>query len=233
MNTNNHNPNSDPSLLARILKFFLWFLAAVCFSIIVEWVIATKWYPEQGSKRSLNYLKKELTYLQNSNLIKTNYGNKTVGYLIDKQDKTHVYVTHKLGVYNSASVLNSLNADHWFSRFGLLPAGDYFRIVGNIFNLITLRIVIVILCLPIFILMLVWGLSMGLTNRSIRQYQVRNESSWLYHWAKKMKSLAIILPILIYIAWPASIHPVIVFGPFAVAYGMSWLMFASKFKRLW
>ena len=171
--------------------------------------------------------------MQNSQLLKTNYGNKTIGFLITNQATAHDYVTSKLRVYEAGSYLDTLKPNHWFDKFGLLPPGDYLKIAGNMFNLITVRIVVVILCLPIFMLMLVWGLSMGLTNRSIRKFQVRNESSWLYHWAKQMKTLAITLPILIYIAWPTTIHPVLVFGPFAVAYGSSWLMFASKFKRLW
>jgi len=223
----------ERSLLAKSLYVILWFFAAVLISIIIEWVIITKWYPDQGSNRSLGFIKKELSYLEKSDLMKTEYGNNAVGVLFGTQETVYHEISDTLRFSEVGSALRTSRLNSWFAKAGLLPPTVYLVTATNMVNVVTLRVVVIILSLPIFILMLVWGLSVGLTRRSIRKYQVRNESSWTYHLAKSIKSFAVIMPILIYVAWPDSIHPVLVFGPFAIAYGMAWLMFASKFKRLW
>jgi integrating conjugative element membrane protein (TIGR03747 family) len=226
--------NEERGLIGSIAWVLIWILVAVVVSIVVEWVVMTKYYPEEGAYHSISLIEDELSYLKSSDLVDTNYGSSLVKNLLDIQQGIFNWLSEGLKLEAAAQGLarSGFAADH-FSRFGLLSPTSYALSMLNMINVVTLRIVVIILTLPIFILMLVWGLSIGLTKRSIRKYQVRNESAWLYHKAKKYKTWTIMVPIMVYVAWPESIHPVKIFGPSALAYGASWLVLASKFKRLW
>lgn len=217
-----------------IFKIMLWFLLCVLFGIALEWFIMTSYYPEQGAYRSLRLLEAEMSYLSNSQLVTTSYGNAVVSKLLVAQQEAYEFVATTLKMEAVLYGLSDVSfIQHGFARIGLLDPHVYAVSMLNMINVITLKVVVILLSLPIFLILMIWSINAGLVQRAIRKYQVRNETSWIYHHAKRIRFWSIVLPIVIYLAWPNELSPVFVFGPCAFAYGASWFVMASKFKKNW
>ena len=217
-----------------IFKAMLWFLLCVLFGIVLEWFIMTKYYPEQGAYRSLRLLEAELSYLSNTQLVTTHYGNTLISKLLSAQQHTYLFVTDTLKMEAALTGLSDLRfIQHGFNRMGLLDPHIYAVSMLNMINVITLKVVVILLSLPIFLILMIWAINAGLVQRAIRKYQVRNESSWIFHHAKRIKFWSIVLPVIVYLTWPNELSPLLIFGPCAIAYGASWFVMASKFKKNW
>jgi len=217
-----------------LLYSVLYTIIVIAIGIVLEWFIMTAYYPEQGAYRSLKLMEAELSYLENSALISTGYGYAIIGQLLVIQQSFYVFLTQTLHLSDAvygASELRGVN--YAFHKFGLLPPGVYAVTTMNMINVMTLRAVVVLLCMPVFLVVMVWGASIGLTKRAIRRYQVRNETSFVFHHAKRIKYYSIVVPITIYMAWPNELSPVLVFAPTAALFGLAWLVMASKFKKSW
>ena len=217
-----------------IFKVMLWFLLCVLFGITLEWFIMTNYYPEEGAYRSLRLLEAEMSYLANTQLVTTGYGNSVISRLLIAQQHTYYFVTETLKMEAALTGLSDLRfIQHGFNRMGLLDPHIYAVSMLNMINVITLKVVVILLSLPIFLILMIWSVNAGLVQRAIRKYQVRNESSWIFHHAKRIKFWSIVLPVVIYLAWPNELSPLLIFGPCAIAYGASWFVMASKFKKNW
>ena len=194
----------------------------------------TKYYPEQGAYRSLRLLEAELSYLSNTQLVTTQYGNTLISKLLIAQQHTYLFVTDTLKMEAALTGLSDLRfIQHGFNRMGLLDPHIYAVSMLNMINVITLKVVVILLSLPIFLILMIWAINAGLVQRAIRKYQVRNESSWIFHHAKRIKFWSIVLPVIVYLTWPNELSPLLIFGPCAFAYGASWFVMASKFKKNW
>ena len=157
-----------------IFKAMLWFLLCVLFGIVLEWFIMTKYYPEQGAYRSLRLLEAELSYLSNTQLVTTQYGNTLISKLLIAQQHTYLFVTDTLKMEAALTGLSDLRfIQHGFNRMGLLDPHIYAVSMLNMINVITLKVVVILLSLPIFLILMIWAINAGLVQRAIRKYQVR------------------------------------------------------------
>lgn len=93
------------------------------------------------------------------------------------------------------------------------------------------RLAVLIMALPAFVLLGLMGLTDGLVQRDIRRWSGGRESSFVYHWAKKLLYPALILPWILYLAIPSSLHPNLVVLPFAILFALSVRVMASMFKK--
>lgn len=217
-----------------IFKAMLWFLLCVLFGIVLEWFIMTKYYPEEGAYRSLRLLEAEMSYLANTQLVTTGYGNSLITKLLIAQQHSYLFVTGTLKMEAALTEFSDLRfIQHGFNRMGLLDPHIYAVSMLNMINVITLKVVVILLSLPIFLILMIWSVNAGLVQRAIRKYQVRNETSWIFHHAKRIKFWSIVLPVAVYLTWPNELSPLLIFGPCAFAYGASWFVMASKFKKNW
>ena len=227
------NSVTDQGFFSFLVYCLGWVLLCMMFGIVIEWFTMTMVYPEQGVYHSLGLLEAELKYLENTNLITTGYGNTIINELLSTQQAFYGFITEQLKLETSLLYLAAHPySDTAFSKFGLLHPQQYAVATLNMIQVMSLRIVIVILSLPIFFIMLIWALGEGLTRRSIRAYQVRAERAFLFHHAKRIKFYSWVIPITVYLAWPNDLSPIAVFGPFALIYALSWLVMAAKFKRI-
>ncbi len=194
----------------------------------------TKYYPEQGAYRSLRLLEAEMSYLANSQLVTTGYGNTLISRMLIAQQHTYLFVAETLKMEAALNGLSDLRfVQHGFNRMGLLDPHIYAVSMLNMINVITLKVVVILLSLPIFLILMIWSVNAGLVQRAIRKYQVRNETSWIFHHAKRIKFWSIVLPVIVYLTWPNELSPLLILGPCAFAYGASWFVMASKFKKNW
>ena len=105
------------------------------------------------------------------------------------------------------------------ARSSLPSPYDYAVSALNIIQMYALKTIVVVLSLPVYAVFLIWGMGEGLTVRALRRYRAAHETAYVFHHAKKLVWPMVALPVVVYLAWPAHISPVIVFGPCALVYG--------------
>ncbi len=101
----------------------------------------------------------------------------------------------------------------------------------NIVQLFAVRLAVLILTLPTFVLFFVVGLIDGLVRRDLRRWGGGRESSYLYHYAKKSVWRFVLIAAITYLALPISLHPAFVLVPFAILFAASINITASTFKK--
>lgn len=107
----------------------------------------------------------------------------------------------------------------------------YAEAARNIVQLFAVRLAVLILTLPTFILFSVVGLIDGLVRRDLRRWGGGRESSYLYHYAKKSVWRFVLIAAITYLALPISLHPAFILLPFAILFAVSISITASTFKK--
>ena len=93
------------------------------------------------------------------------------------------------------------------------------------------RLLVLCLTLPLFVLAAFVGLVDGLVRRDIRRFGAGRESGFVYHRAKAMLMPLAVLPWVIYLALPVSVDPLLILLPSAVLLGMAVDVTAGSFKK--
>ena len=108
---------------------------------------------------------------------------------------------------------------------------DFFISATYILMMFCVRLTILILSSPIFIIFGVVGACDGLMQRDVRRWTAGNESSYVYHFAKRFAFPVLVLGMLLYLSAPYSIHPNVVLLPTAIGFALTVMVMTSKFKK--
>ena len=93
------------------------------------------------------------------------------------------------------------------------------------------RLLVLILTIPLFIMATFVGLVDGLVRRDIRKFGAGRESGFLYHRVKASVIPLAIMPWVIYLALPISVHPLWILLPSAALLGLAVNLTAGSFKK--
>ncbi|ERI54490.1 membrane protein [Pseudomonas sp. EGD-AK9] len=93
------------------------------------------------------------------------------------------------------------------------------------------RLLVLLLTLPLFLLAAFVGLVDGLVRRDIRKFGAGRESGFIYHRAKASLMPLAILPWILYLTLPVSVHPLLVLLPSAALLGLAMNITAASFKK--
>ena len=94
-----------------------------------------------------------------------------------------------------------------------------------------LRLLALAMTLPLFVLAALTGLVDGLVRRDLRRFCADRESGFLYHRARATILPLAVLPWVVYLALPVSLHPLWVRLPAAGALGAAVNVAAGSFKK--
>ena len=78
------------------------------------------------------------------------------------------------------------------------------------------RLLVLVLTLPLFLLAAFVGMIDGLVRRDIRKFGAGRESGFIYHRAKASLMPLAVLPWIIYLTLPVSVHPLLVLLPLSL-----------------
>ncbi len=92
------------------------------------------------------------------------------------------------------------------------------------------RVTILVLSIPLFILVVLVALTEGLGRRDVRRYGAGYESSFVYHHAKRMVRPAIYIPCMLYLSWPTAVYPNLLLLPAAILLGIAVTVTTASFK---
>lgn len=94
-----------------------------------------------------------------------------------------------------------------------------------------IRITILVLSVPLFVLVLLVAMTEGLGRRDLRRFGAGYESSFVYHHAKRFVKPAFIVPCVLYLSWPSAIYPNVVLLPAAILLGVAVTVTMASFKK--
>jgi len=222
-------------VLATISQAILWLLLSLLFSIIVEWVGMVIWWPEQGIDHSRTMLAKEISYLD-TDFRRSIVTSDPARFAKEVADGTYHYLFE---------VTRVVAFIHWVSppsrqeEQGMRPTlhkiyrplAEFVIAAMQVTQVFSVRLAILSLATPVFLLFSLLALVDGLVRRDLRRWGGGRESSFVYHYAKKAVLPLVVITWVTYLALPFSLHPTFIVIPFAALFAFAVAVTASTFKK--
>ncbi|MCB1763029.1 MAG: TIGR03747 family integrating conjugative element membrane protein, partial [Gammaproteobacteria bacterium] len=111
------------------------------------------------------------------------------------------------------------------------PTAEFVIAMMQVTQLFSVRLAILTLAMPVFLLFSLVALVDGLVKRDLRRWGGGRESSFVYHYAKKAALPLVVITWVVYLALPFSAHPSFIVLPFAGMFALSVAVTASTFKK--
>jgi len=223
------------AMLSRAAKAIRWLMLSLLFSIVIECVGMVIWWPELGLDHSRQMLEQEIEYLDQDfrhSVLSSDPGR----FARTMAERSHYLLFELTGVERLTEWLSRPPAnDETGTRPKLhqayRPIARFVMVAIQIVQVFSVRLAILCLATPVFLLFSLIGLIDGLVQRDLRRWGGGRESSYLYHYAKNSVWMFMLSAWVSYLALPVSLHPVFVVLPFAVLFAISISITASTFKK--
>ena len=237
-------PRKPPGLLTLVLwvwpiRLMAFLLVSLIFSLLIEWVCMFFFWPEQGASHARAVMNTELSYLSTDftrSIILSSPSVTMVQWIsgayqwafVDSGLMAWIQKGQRDTLSHSGSVVHFLSE----LQRGLVSAlGDYLLATVYIIVVFAIRVLILILSIPLFILDTMVAIIDGLCRRDLRRYGAGYESSFLYHHAKRVVKPAVYIPCLLYLSWPSPVYPNLLLLPAALFLGLAITVVTSTFKK--
>lgn len=217
------------------LRVALWLLGALLLSLVLEWIGLVFWWPEQGVSHSRQMLEAEIAYLHHDFRLSL-VSSEPAQFAMRIADGVYHYGFELTGV---AAGIQRLKApaqpdDGWLlhhSRALFEPLFTFLIATLTIVQVFALRLAVLTLASPLFLLAALVGLTDGLVERDRRKYGGGDTKGYLYHHAKQFVVPTLVGAWVVYLSLPVSVHPNGVILPFAVLFGLTLGVLAGTFKK--
>lgn len=110
-------------------------------------------------------------------------------------------------------------------------AWQYFMSAYTMVKVVLLRLCVLFLSLPAYLLFAVVGIVTGLVERDLRKFGAGRESKDKYELSTRLVTPSIVLCFVCYLSWPNSINPAYIIVPFAALFGYALHLTASNYKK--
>lgn len=226
--------------LGLFVSMGFWLLGSVVFSILLEWVGMHLWWPEQGAAHSRAMYEAELGYLNQDlrrSIISSDaarFAERFAGgvhyWLVERTHlETHLEALERIDASTSA---NPLQKKVFGAMNGVLhQVREHVMAAITTIQVTALRVAVLVLAMPVFVLAGVVGLTEGLMRRDLRRWGGGRESAFIYHQAKMLVFPLFIAAWVLYLALPFNLHPNFVILPCAAAFGAALMVSAATFKK--
>jgi len=181
----------------------------------------TWWWPELGVRHSERMLAQELRYLNDD-------------------FKESLFHARPLQLVRRAAALiqRGTQAVGFERLIAWLPSNPltaelqtYLEAMVNVMQTFVVRLTMLVLATPVFVLFGLVGLAEGLMRRDLRRWGGGRESSFVYHHSKKLLAPSILSAWALYLAAPFTVHPNLVLVPFAVLFAVGVAVTTGTFKK--
>jgi integrating conjugative element membrane protein (TIGR03747 family) len=221
--------------LSTLAQAVQWLLLSLVFSVIIEWAGMVLWWPDEGLDHSRGMLAAELGYLD-ADFRRSVVTSDPARFAKTVADKSYY------ALFEFTRVVDFLE---WIGRSpaagedGLRPklhslyrpVADFVVAAMQVSQVFSVRLAILTLATPVFVLFTLVALVDGFVQRDLRRWGGGRESSFVYHWAKRSALPLLVLSWVVYLALPFSLHPTFVILPFATLFALSVAVTASSFKK--
>ncbi len=217
--------------LSRLLA---WLAFSLLLSIVLEWLGMVYWWPEEGLAHSANMLEYEIALVE-SELDHSLLVGEPHGLVLDARDHARDLLEHTgiAGFVHWAIARPDPATQSWSARVHRIvhPVSHFLLAALQVIQLFAVRLVILALAIPAFVLLGTVGLVDGLVARDLRRRGGGRESSFVYHHARAAIPALLVLPFITYLALPVSLHPGWIVLPAAGLTGLAVALSARSFKK--
>lgn len=207
-----------------IFSVIYWLVISLAVSILIEWVGLTFFWREEGGEHSRKVLEQDYSYL-NARVIDS--ANALVNQIGDITDTAIDFITRNdylSGFFDRSSVLVD---DAWIDE----QYRPYLDSASHTIKIFFIRLAILILSLPAFLLAGFIGMTDGLAIRDLRRWCGGRESSTIYNIARKSVIRIFIVCCIFYLSVPFSVVPSYIITPFAIIFGFSVKVSFERLKK--
>jgi integrating conjugative element membrane protein (TIGR03747 family) len=221
--------------LTTVVQFCFFALATLLLAVVIEWIGMAFCWQAQGSSHSAAMLEQELSYL-NSDFKHSALVAEPIEFARRCSANFYYYLFQKTGIEKGLKWLASPEPQqhpqlHNWIKYACHLSADYILAAITITSVFAVRLAVLVLSTPAFVLLMLVGMIDGLVQRYIRRWSGGRESAFVYHWAKKFILPLLVLPWVIYLAMPVSIHPNVIVLPFAVLLAVVVRVMTATFKK--
>lgn len=221
------------SAIGLVLRIISLLIASLLFSILTEWAGLLFFWGDQGWRHSQGMLTNELGWLSEhfkSSLILQQPGQMIVQVL----DLLTQWLLVKTGFADFASQARVSSQGngfwHWTNQL-YVSIEDFVLAAVYVTFTFVVRLTILLLSTPLFLLSMLTGFVDGLMRRDLRKFGAGQESSFVYHRAKRAVLPLLSVPWIIYLSLPFSLNPMAIFLPCAVMLGIATAITSATFKK--
>ncbi len=237
-----NNPPQPRGLLTRMLWELPWqltgiLLVSLLFSLVVEYIGIAFFRPELGAEYSRRVMLAERDYfaagftqslLLSAPVTTVQDGIAQVSRWLFTESGFISGIHSTTAVKSGNGVTDGLNA--WWTQ--IAEAGyPYLMATVHVTQIFLMRVAILILSAPLFIMAAITGFTDGMVRRDLRRYGAASESSFLYHHAKRAVKPALYLPCILYLSAPFAVYPNGFLLPAALLTGLAISVTAGSFKK--
>ncbi|QIQ22164.1 TIGR03747 family integrating conjugative element membrane protein [Zophobihabitans entericus] len=238
----NNQTNKPKTLFGKTVSFPFVLFGVLCgslfLSIVVEWLGMYFFWQDQGYHHAEQMFYSELENLSENftQSIILSDPLQTIEWLIKT---VYEWLFVKTGLSDQVqTIVIPKDTDSWRKmtfreniNLAFNSVHDYS--VAAAFTAMTFLVRVLVLCLsiPLFILALFVGLIDGLVRRDIRKFSAGRESGFIYHRAKSLLMPILTLPWVIYLALPISVSPLWILLPSATLLSIVMNIAVGSFKK--
>lgn len=239
-------PNRQPvehgvigGTVIALIKGIIALIFTLVLAVTLEWAGMAWWWKDQGTEHSRAMLENEVTYLneqfRDSGIVtgSAHFAAKMSDRFFSVFQWTHLdEVAQWLKQPAPAQPPQAIGErikERW--RQILKGFADHLIAAMTITQVFAVRLAILMMALPAFVLFALVGLSDGLVQRDLRRWGGGRESSFVYHHAKKVVLPMFIGVWVVYLGMPVSVNPSFIIVPFAALFGASLAITAATFKK--
>ena len=228
------------SLPCRVISTLI---LSLLLSIIVEWLCITFLWPEEGYLHSKRVMQEEFAWFS-AEFQQSLIYSYPVALAEQVIHFVHQWLFVKSGIQDwlntptgnvSAIRLDSFSFDtlkntDWVAYI-VFYVRSYIESMLYVTIIFIIRLMIIVLTSPLFIMAGIVGLIDGLVQRDLRRFGVGRESAFKYHHAKRTVAPIMFIAWIVYLSIPFSIHPNLILIPAALLFGVMISLTASNFKK--
>ncbi len=211
-----------------------WLLFSLVFSIVIEWVGMLLWWPGEGLAHSRTMLANEISYLD-SDFRRSIVTSDPARFARRVADGTYHYLFEVTQITQFIRWVSPPRMNERGLRPTLhqayRPIAEFVIAAMQVTQVFSVRLAILLLATPVFLLFSLVALVDGLVRRDLRRWGGGRESSFVYHYAKKAAIPLVVLAWVVYLALPVSLHPTFIVIPFATLFALAVTVTASTFKK--
>jgi len=221
------------SAISLVLRIIGLLMASLLFSILTEFVGLLLFWGDQGWRHSQAMLNSELGWLSEhfkASLILQQPGQ-TIVQVLDFLDQWLLVKTGFADFARQARVSSQGNGFWSWTNQLYVSIEDFVLAAVYVTFTFVVRLTILVLATPLFLLATLTGFVDGLMRRDLRKFGAGRESSFVYHRVKRAVAPLLFVPWIIYLSLPFSLNPMAVFLPCAVLLGVTMAITAATFKK--
>ena len=227
------HPGIIVSAISLVLRIIGLLIASLLFSILIEFAGLLLFWGDQGWRHSQAMLNSELGWLSEhfkASLILQQPGQ-TIVQVLDFLNQWLLVKTGFADFARQARVSSQGNGFWSWTNQLYVNIEDFVLAAVYVTFTFVVRLTILVLATPLFLLATLTGFVDGLMRRDLRKFGAGRESSFVYHRAKRAVIPLLVVPWVIYLSLPFSLNPMAVFLPCAVMLGIAMAITATTFKK--